>query len=417
MRRKMTHNYQRTMYACFTGYIVQAIVNNFVPLLFVTFQGSYQIPLSRITLLITVNFMIQLLVDLLSAGFIDRIGYRASIILAQCCAALGLFLLTVLPELFPSAFAGILTAVAVYAVGGGLIEVLVSPILEACPTDNKEKAMSLLHSFYCWGHVGVVLLSTGFFAVWGIGNWKLLAGIWALVPLANLLLFLKAPIFSLHEEGEKGLTVKELCTKRMFWIMMLMMLCAGASEQAVSQWASTFAEKGLNVSKTVGDLAGPMAFALLMGLSRLLYGKYGDRLNLDRFIVYSGILCIASYLWIALLPVPLLGLVGCGVCGFSVGIFWPGTFSKASASIKGGGTALFALLALAGDLGCSGGPTLAGFVSSSMGNNLHMGILAAVVFPALLLAGVALARRASARECCYVADGSPRIADQKETGK
>lgn len=384
----MKSNYKKTMYACFTGYIVQAIVNNFVPLLFVTFQKSYKIPLSEITVLITVNFMVQLLVDLLSAGFIDRIGYRASIILAHIFSAAGLVLLTVLPELLGNAFWGIAVSVIIYALGGGLIEVLVSPIMEACPTDNKEKAMSLLHSFYCWGHMGVVLLSTAFFAIFGIENWKILTLLWVLIPVANIFLFVDAPICSLNEEEEKGLTAKELFSQKIFWIFMLMMMCAGASEQAVSQWASTFAEQGLGISKTAGDLAGPMAFAALMGTARLIYGKYGDKFDLNRFMKYSCILCIASYLCIAFVPVPVLGLTGCAVCGFSVGILWPGTFSKASASVQGGGTLMFAMLALAGDLGCSGGPTLAGFVAGSLNNNLRMGILAAVVFPVLLLAGV-----------------------------
>lgn len=388
----MKPNYQKTMYACFIGYIVQAIVNNFVPLLFVTFQTSYGIPLSKITALITVNFVIQLLVDLLSAGFIDKIGYRASIILAHICAAAGLLSLTILPDLLPDAFLGILISVIIYAVGGGLLEVLVSPIIEACPTDNKEKAMSLLHSFYCWGQMGVVLLSTVFFVLFGIRNWKILALIWVIIPMANGILFARAPIYSLQAEGEKGLTLKELFLKKIFWVLMLMMMCAGASEQSVSQWASTFAEQGLHVSKTVGDLAGPMAFAMLMGLSRLIYGKYGDKLNLDHFMTFSCILCAASYLCISLVPVPIVGLLGCAVCGFSVGILWPGTFSKAAVSIKGGGTALFALLALAGDLGCSGGPTLAGLVSSSFGNNLRIGILASIVFPILLLIGILLSR-------------------------
>lgn len=384
----MKPNYKRTTIACFIGYIVQAIVNNFVPLLFVTFQNSYRIPLSQITVLITVNFIVQLTVDMVSAGFIDKIGYRAAVIIAHVCAAVGLVSLTILPDLLPNAFIGIMIAVVIYAIGGGLIEVLISPIIEACPNDNKEKAMSLLHSFYSWGYMGVVLISTAFFAVIGIEYWKILALIWALVPAFNIVLFAKAPINSLNAEGEQGLTIKQLFSQKVFWILMLMMMCAGASEQAVSQWASTFAEQGLGVSKTIGDLAGPMAFAMLMGTSRLIYGKYGHRLDLDRFIKYSCILCIASYLCIALVPVPMIELIGCAVCGFSVGIFWPGTFSKAAVAIKGGGTALFAMLALAGDLGCSGGPTLAGMVSSSFGNNLRLGILSAVVFPVLLLMGV-----------------------------
>lgn len=384
----MKPNYKRTTIACFIGYIVQAIVNNFVPLLFVTFQNSYRIPLSQITVLITVNFIVQLMVDMVSAGFIDKIGYRAAVIIAHVCAAVGLVSLTILPDLLPDAFIGIMIAVVIYAIGGGLIEVLISPIIEACPNDNKEKAMSLLHSFYSWGYMGVVLISTAFFAVIGIEHWKILALFWALVPAFNIVLFAKAPINSLNEEGERGLTIKQLFSQKVFWILMLMMMCAGASEQAVSQWASTFAEQGLGVSKTIGDLAGPMAFAMLMGISRLIYGKYGHKLDLDRFIKYSCILCIASYLCIALVPIPMIELIGCAVCGFSVGILWPGTFSKAAVAIKGGGTALFAMLALAGDLGCSGGPTLAGMVSSSFGNNLRLGILSAVVFPVLLLMGV-----------------------------
>ena len=387
------NNYQLTMYACFVGYIVQAIVNNFLPLLFVTFQKTYSIPLTQITLLITLNFGIQLVIDMLSAGFVDKIGYRASTIIAHVCAATGLVLLTVLPEAFPDPFAGIMLAVFIYAIGGGLIEVLISPILEACPTDNKEKAMSLLHSFYCWGHVGVVLISTLFFTLFGIENWKILAVCWAVVPAVNIILFAKAPIYSLHEEGETGLTLKQLFTRKVFWVMMLMMLCAGASEQAVSQWASTFAEQGLGVSKTIGDLAGPMSFAALMGLSRLLYGKFGDRLDLDKFMRMSCLLCIAAYLCISLVPLPAVGLVGCAVCGFSVGIMWPGTFSKASAAVKGGGTALFAMLALAGDVGCSGGPTLAGFISVCFNGELRAGILAAFVFPVLLLVGIQLAKK------------------------
>ena len=381
----MKQDYQKTMYACFIGYIVQAVVNSFVPLLFVTFQNTYHIPLSQITLLITINFVVQLCVDLLSAGFVDKIGYRASMILAHICAAAGIGLLTVLPEILPNAFAGILLAVVVYAIGGGLLEVLVSPIIEACPTDNKEAAMSLLHSFYCWGCTGVVLVSTIFFAIFGTVHWKVLAWLWMLLPIGNMILFTQVPIYSLHEEGEKGMTMGELFREKIFWMLMVMMVCAGASEQAVSQWASTFAELGLGISKTLGDLVGPMAFSILMGTARLIYGKYGDRMDLERFMKLSTLLCIASYLLIAFVPVPAVELVGCAVCGFSVGIMWPGTFSKASASLKRGGTVLFAFLALAGDLGCSGGPTVVGFISSAFGNNLRIGIGAAILFPVLLL--------------------------------
>lgn len=389
----MKADYKKTVNACFIGYIVQAVVNNFVPLLFLTFQSQYGIPLSKITFLITFNFSIQLVIDLLAAKFVDKIGYRASALLAHASAALGLCMLAFLPELTKDPFIGILISVVVYAVGGGLLEVIVSPIVEACPTDNKEAAMSLLHSFYCWGHVGVVLLSTLFFRFVGIGHWKILACLWALVPLLNMLAFFKVPIAPIIEEGGQGLSFKELLKNKVFWLLMLLMLCAGSCEQAVSQWASAFAEAGLGISKTAGDLAGPMFFAIMMGLSRAFYGKYGDKMDLVRFMKISGVLCLCSYLLISLSPVPVPSLIGCGLCGLSVGILWPGTFSLGSAGIKGGGTMMFAFFALAGDVGCSVGPTYVGTVTSLSDGNMKQGILLACVFPILLLAGLMAVRK------------------------
>lgn len=387
-------NYNKTIFSCFTGYIVQAIINNFIPLLFITLRSSYGIPLSRITLLITVNFGIQLLVDLLSAFFVDRIGYRVSIVAAHIFSAAGLVMLTFLPDI-TDPFIGIMISVAVYAVGGGLIEVLISPIMESCPTKNKEKAMSLLHSFYCWGQVGVVLISTVFFRIAGIDNWRVLSVIWAIIPLINGILFIKAPIAPLIADDEDGMKLSELFKSGTFMLLMLMMMCAGASELAVSQWASFFAENGLHISKTAGDLAGPMAFALLMGSARAFYGKYGDRIDLDKFMGASAVLCTASYLVISLVPVPAVNLVGCGICGLSVGIMWPGTFSKAAASLKRGGTMMFSLLALAGDIGCSAGPALVDAVSDNSGS-MKNGIFAAAVFPMLMLTGILLMKKKKA---------------------
>lgn len=386
-------NYNYTISACFAGYAIQAIINNFAPLLFLTFQSCYDIPLSQITLLVTFNFGLQLVIDLASAGFIDKIGYKASILLAHVFCAVGLFSLTVLPELLPNAFLGLLVSVTIYAIGGGLLEVLVSPIMEACPTAHKAKAMSLLHSFYCWGHVAVVLLSTLFFRLCGIENWKILTLFWTLVPVANFFLFAISPVPSLQEGETAALSVKELLKQKAFWIFMILMFCAGACEQSVSQWASTLAEKGLGISKTAGDLAGPLLFALLMGTSRLIYGKWGEKINLEKFMYASGILCLLSYLMISLSPLPVLSLLGCGLCGLSVGILWPGTFSMATASFCGGNTAMFALFALAGDLGCSGGPTFVGFISGALEDNLKAGILTAVIFPLLLLISLCMKTR------------------------
>ncbi len=386
--------YELTIKAAFTGYVVQAVVNNFLPLLFIQMQKEFGIPLSKITLLITINFLIQLIVDVASAPVIEKIGYRASMLISNASVIAGFLLLTILPGRFANPFAGILTAVCIYAVGGGLQEVLVSPIVEACPTRNKEAAMSLLHSFYCWGHMAVVILSTIFFRLAGIQNWRILAVLWCVVPLIDFILFTFVPIASLETEQDAQKSgLGTLFSNRFFWVMMLMMLCAGASEQAVSQWASAFAESGLGVSKQIGDILGPMLFALCMGTSRTIYGVLGHKLDLNRFMVISTALCISAYAIIMAARNPVITLLGCALVGFSVGIFWPGTFSIAASGLKNGGTLMFALLALAGDVGCSGGPTFAGAVMSIAGGNMRLGIGAAIIFPVLMGAGLAVRKR------------------------
>lgn len=379
----MKFTYKTTMISCFVGSMVQAIIVNFVPLLFITFQNTYNIPLGKITALVTINFFMQLMTDMVAVKYADKIGYRASLIIAHTVAAIGLILLTFLPEIIDPFF-GIMISVIIYAVGGGLLEVVVSPVVESCPSENKEKAMSLLHSFYCWGHVGVIVLSTVFFRIAGIDNWRILTLLWSVVPIVNNFVLLKTPIAPLVPSGKQGMTAKELFTNKIFLLMLIMMLCSGASEQAVAQWASAFAEKGLGISKTLGDLAGPMMFAMLMGTARAFYGKYGDRINLDRFMIYSALLCIVSYLVISLVPYPMLSLVGCALCGASVGIMWPGTLSKSASILRNGGTAMFALLALAGDVGCSVGPTIVGTVTELAGGNMKVGVFAAIIFPVVL---------------------------------
>ena len=391
-KKSVLKSYRHTLYASYLGYITQAIVNNFVPLLFTTFIASYGISLEKITLLVTINFGIQLVVDLLSPRFVDRIGYKTSIIIAHVFAALGLAGLGIFPDLLPDPYVGMLAAIFFYAIGGGLIEVLISPIVEACPFDQKSAAMSLLHSFYCWGHVGVILISTLFFALAGVHNWRILSFIWALVPLLNAVYFCLVPVRSLNEGGD-SMSVKELLSSKLFWIFALLMVCAGASEQAMSQWASAFAESGLKVSKTVGDLAGPCMFAVFMGISRAFYAKFSEKINLIVFMTGSGALCVVSYLLASLSPVPVLALVGCGLCGLSVGIIWPGTFSLAAEKCPKGGTAMFAYFALAGDLGCSSGPTLVGMISDAFDGRLTAGLLAAIIFPLLLLAGLRLCKK------------------------
>lgn len=377
-------SYKHTKYACYIGYVTQAIVNNFLPLLFLLFQKEFHISLNQIALLVSVNFGVQLLIDLTSPLFVDRAGYRSCMVMAHLFAAVGLVGLVFLPYVFADAFAGIVMAVVLYAIGGGLLEVLVSPIVEACPADNKASEMSLLHSFYCWGQVLVIAVSTAFFALFGLQHWGIMACIWAVIPFLNMLYFCKVPMPKLVEEGQ-GMKVRELLKCGVFWKLCVMMVCAGASEQGMSQWASAFAESSLHISKTMGDLLGPCAFAVMMGMARLFFGKCGERINLGRFMNLSSVLCIVSYLLASLFELPGLCLLGCMLCGLSVGIMWPGSFSIAAKSVKNGGTALFALLALAGDLGCGAGPAVVGHISELAGGELKKGLLAAVVFPVVLL--------------------------------
>ncbi|MDE6726457.1 MAG: MFS transporter, partial [Oscillospiraceae bacterium] len=344
---KFTHRH--TIYACFLGYIVQAVINNFAPLLFLTFQTQYKISLSQITTLIGFNFVVQLCVDFASAGFAERLGYRRTMLLAHSFCIAGFVALGTLPELLPDSYFGLLIAVFMYAIGGGLLEVLVSPIVEACPTENKEKTMSLLHSFYCWGVVAVIVLSTTFFVVFGIEHWRVLAFIWTVLPIFDGILFILVPIEKPVAEG-KGMRLSELLKNKSFFVFFAMMLCAGATEMAVSQWASTLCENALGVTKTLGDLCGMAGFAVFMGLSRALFGKFGECISLGKAMTVSSLLCVFSYLLIAIVPSVAAGLIGCALCGFGVGILWPGTFSKSSAALPSGGTMMFALLALAGDI-------------------------------------------------------------------
>ena len=378
------NNFKHTIYASYLGYITQAIVNNLAPLLFLIFRKEYGFSLSQITWITGINFAIQLLVDLISSKFIDRIGYRISILAAHIFAAAGLVGMAILPGLFENAYAGLLLAVILYAIGGGIIEVLISPIVEACPSENKATAMSLLHSFYCWGMVAVILLSTAFLGILGKTNWKILACLWAIVPLFNFFYFLKVPINTLLDANQ-GMSVRNLMKNKMFWIFFILMIAAGASEQGMSQWASAFAESGLNLSKVMGDIAGPCFFSVLMGLSRTFYGKWGEKIDLLKFILVSATLCVASYLLVVFAPFAWLSLLGCGLCGLSVGIMWPGVFSMASRELPKGGTLMFALLALAGDVGCSGGPTLVGNLADKFGDNLKVGLLATIIFPMVLI--------------------------------
>ena len=385
----MKKNYKKTLIACYLGFITQAITANFAPLLFLTFHRIYGISMGKIAIISTVFFFTQLLVDLVCAGIADKIGYRTSAIASEVFSAAGLAGLSFLPRILPDPYVGILVSVAIYAIGSGLIEVLGSPIVEACPFENKDSVMSLLHSFYCWGSVGVILLSTGFFSVFGVDSFGVLACVWAMIPLINVYNFATCPIEHLTEEG-KGYGLVRLMKLPLFWISLILMVCAGASELSMAQWASAYVESALGLSKSIGDILGPCLFAVTMGISRVFYGKYGEKMDLMKFMMGSGSLCVVCYLLAALGGSPLLGLAGCITCGFSVGIMWPGTISITSVRIPMGGTVLFAMLAMAGDLGGSVGPYVIGLVTQNACDNLKAGMLAGCVFPIVLVVSVFL---------------------------
>lgn len=389
-------NYRKTKTACYLGFITQAIAANFAPLLFLKFHNDYDIPFGELALISTCFFFTQLLVDLFCAQFVDRIGYRICIVASEALSAAGLIGLAFLPDILPTPFAGIICSVILYAIGSGLIEVLGSPIVEACPFENKEATMSLLHSFYCWGSVGTILVSTSFFLVFGMENWKWLAVLYALVPAVNIYNFATCPIEHLVDEGS-GMSIKELFQKPLFWLAVCLMICSGASELSMAQWASAYAENALGLSKTIGDLAGPCLFAVTMGISRMIFGKYGDKIDLMKFMTGSGILCVICYLLSSLSANPLIGLIGCILCGFSVGIMWPGTISISSERFPAGGTAMFALLAMAGDLGGSIGPGIVGRIAQSAGDNIRVGMGVGLVFPVILLLMLFLLGRAKNR--------------------
>lgn len=380
-------NYRRTLVACYLGFVTQAITANFAPLLFLTFKNTYDITFEKIAMIPLVFYLTQLLVDLAATRFADKIGYRICVVVSQILSSAGLVLMAILPELLPSPFAGILISVVLYAVGSGLIEVLVSPIVEACPFENKDGMMSLLHSFYCWGAMSVILGSTLFFSLFGVENWKILTFLWASVPLYNTFNFISCPIERLVKDG-KSMSISSLLRTPIFWLMILLMVCSGASEASMAQWASAFTEAAIGVSKTVGDLAGPCLFAMFMGIARMMYGKFSEKLDLTRVMLACGIMCACCYLLASLSSLPILGLAGCALCGLAVGIMWPGSISISSLKCPKGGTAMFAFLALAGDLGAMVSPTMVGTLSEMAGGNLKIGLLSATIFPVVLVIGL-----------------------------
>lgn len=385
------NKYTSTKIACYTGYFVQAIINNLAPLFYVIFQNEFGLDYTRISWLIMINFITQIFVDVASVKIIAKLGYRISVVFAHVFATAGLLLLGTLPRCLDNHYIGLIIPIVIYATGSGLIEVLISPIIEGLPLENKSGEMSLLHSFYCWGQASVVALTTFIIKFSGGGNWCFIPFLWAIVPLVNMFAFMRVPIFPPVPEGENEMKPRELFRNKVFVISALLMLCSGASEIALAQWASTFAENSLHVDKFTGDLLGPCMFALLMASGRVAYGLTGDRINVRKALTLSASLCAFSYLLATLAPGSIAPLVGCGLCGLSVSLMWPGVLSLSAKSFPNGGTSMFAFLAMFGDLGCSSGPWIAGLVSDAVTKTaidfdpLKFGLFVCTMFPLIMV--------------------------------
>lgn len=408
----MKHTYKNTMYACYTGFITQAIVNNLAPLLFIIFQDKYDISFEMLGRLILINFGTQIAADFFAMRYADRIGHRKAAVAAHFFCALGLISLSILPNILPSPYTGLMIAVMIYAVGGGFIEVMVSPIMDSLPGEAKSSSMSLLHSFYCWGQMAVVLITTLLLKILGPDAWIILPVMWSVIPIYNMFQFMKVPLMPPVAEKEK-MPLRQLFGARTFVLALLLMMCAGSSELAMSQWSSLFAEKGLQVPKLVGDLLGPCLFALFMGIGRTIYGTFGHRIHLKKALLGSGTLCVICYAVTVFVQIPIISLLGCALCGLSVSLMWPGTLSLTAEAFPKGGTAMFGLLAVFGDVGASIGPWMAGLVSDlaqqshklfAMGQaygmapdqiGLKTGLLSAIIFPIMLIVSLIMLKKES----------------------
>lgn len=393
----MKENYTRTRRCCYFGAMIQALGINLAPLFFVTLREEFSISFEKIGRLVLITFLVQLCVDFLAVYFVDKWGYRRSMIAAHLFASAGLFLFGILPQTLPDAYVGMVIAVFVYSVGCGLLEVLISPTVDAIPADNKATSMAMVHAYYPLGQVLTILLTTVAVSIIGADCWWLIFLLWSLVPLCNLLYGLRAPFPPVLPENEKT-PMRALVMNPRFWLMLLMMVCAGAAEMAMAQWASLFAEEGLGVTKLVGDLLGPCLFAVCMGVGRFWYGNCGNNIRLRPLLTGCSAAAVVCYLLAVFVTVPLLALLSCALCGLAVSLMWPGTLSAASGDFPRGGTALFALLALGGDLGCSLGPWVAGAVADVSRYGLKAGLVAAAAFPLLLFLLLRICKKKTAKE-------------------
>lgn len=388
----MSTSYRSTKIACFIGFVVQAIINNFLPVLFIIFYSKpYNLNYEQLGRLLFINFFVQLVVDALTPIIVKKIGYRGASVACHALAAAGLCMLGILPWAFPThIYTCLVAAIVVYASGSGIIEVCISPIVEMLPGDKKGADMAFTHSFYCWGQMFTVLVSTLLIAVIGQSYWHIIPIIWAIIPLFNMFNFMRVPIVEVPEESASK-TAKTLFKNRDFWVFVVVMICAGASEITMAEWASIFTQQALGVSKTVGDLLGPCAFAICMGSGRVIFGLLDGKFNPKKALIINNILCVACYVGVALCNINWLSLVVCALCGFTVSLSWPGTYSMAARHFTTGGTLMFSVLALSGDLGCSMGPWIMGIVANN--TNLQTGFLVSAIFPTIMVAVLPFLRK------------------------
>ena len=354
-------SYKSTIAACYIGSFVQAIIVNTTPILFIPLREQFGLTFQQMGLLVLINFISQVGCDILFSNAIDKYGFRRFVVAAHGLAVVGLVLFAASPLLFDRPFAGFVTATIIFSGSGGLLELLLSPIVNAIPTDEKAGAMSVLHSFYSWGQAAVILLTTVLLFVFGRAWWQWIILIWTLVPLFNFFFLMRVPFApNVPEEQRQGMD--KILLKPFFIAALATILCGAAAELCISQWASAYLEEAMRLPKVVGDVGGVCLFAVMMGVGRLFYGMYGKKINVSLMMLIGTVGAAACYITVALSGTAVLSLLACGLCGLCVSLLWPGTLVVASEHYPLAGAWMFAILA-AGDIGASAGPWLMGVVA------------------------------------------------------
>lgn len=355
-------SYQLTTISCFVGIFCQAVSSNITAILFIPLMTLYGLSYVHLGLLVGINFTTQVLVDIIASRLVDRYGFRVFVLPSDILAVIGLVLFGLTPVLFDNILTGLVFSTIIFSASCGLQEVMLSPIVNAIPHNDKGPAMALMHSFYAWGQVATIIITTLFLFFFGIENWQVIVFLWALVPLVNFFMFLAAPFPGVIHENQR-MTMRDLILKPFYLVALLAIMGGAATELVMNQWSSTFSEKVLELPKVTGDILGMCGFAVFLGLGRVLYGRYGSKINMNNVLVGSAAAAVVCYIAVAISPLPAISLAACAVCGLAASLLWPGTLVITAEKYPLAGAWIFAILAAAGDIGAASGPFAAGVIT------------------------------------------------------